>query len=135
MASIWSEKFYLNIPVIDKQHQKFFEIFEKVSKGYESKTSQELDALIVELEAYLEFHFQEEEKLMRESGYEGYEAHKKQHAFFINRIEEMRNEFDYINPMLFDKIKIFIKKWFVAHILHKDFDYKDSVDGLAPEGS
>lgn len=130
MASIWSDNFSLNIPVIDNQHQKFFEIFEKVSNGYEYKTSEELDALIGELEDYLEFHFKEEEKLMRESGYEWYEAHKKQHTFFINRIEEMRNEFDYLNPMLFDKIRVFIKKWFVSHILHKDFDYKDSVGNI-----
>ncbi|PWD97926.1 bacteriohemerythrin [Marinilabilia rubra] len=135
MASIWSDNFSLNIPVIDNQHRKFFEIFEKVSKGYENKTSEELDALIGELEEYLEFHFEEEEKLMRESGYKWYEAHKKQHTFFISRIEEMRNEFDYLNPMLFNKIRVFIKKWFVSHILHKDFDYKEDVAGIAPDGN
>src|SRR6056297_4168942 len=109
MASIWSESFSLNIPVIDKQHKKFFEIFEKVSKDYENKTAEELDALIGELEQYLEFHFEEEEKLMWKSGYEWYETHKKKHAFFINRIEEMRNEFDYLDPMLLIKLGFLLK--------------------------
>ena len=129
MASIWSDSFILNIPVIDEQHKKFFELFESVSEGYENKEPEELDKLLGELENYLEYHFQEEEKLMKENGYEDYENHKKQHDFFINRIEEMRNEYDYMNPMLFDKIRTFIKKWFISHILKKDFNYRDDVLG------
>ncbi|MBS3770882.1 MAG: bacteriohemerythrin [Bacteroidales bacterium] len=129
MTSIWSESFVLNIPVIDQQHKKFFELFEKVSEVYEKKEPEELDKVLRELEDYLEYHFQSEEQLMKEYGYEKYENHKKQHEFFIKRIEEMRREYDYMNHMLFDKIRTFIKKWFVSHILHKDFDYKDALLG------
>ncbi|MBS3775453.1 MAG: hemerythrin family protein [Bacteroidales bacterium] len=129
MTSIWSESFILNIPVIDQQHKKFFELFEKVSEVYEKKEPEELDKLITELEDYLQYHFQSEEQLMKENGYEKYEYHKKQHEFFIKRIEEMRQEYGYMNHMLFDKIKTFIKKWFISHILHKDVDYRDAILG------
>lgn len=124
----------MGIPVIDAQHKRFFELFVKTSGEFENKEPEELNKLLGELEDYIQYHFQEEEKLMKESGYEGYENHKKQHELFINRINEMWNEHDYLNPMLFDKIRTFIKKWFVSHILHKDFDYKDDVAGISGQG-
>ena len=129
MSSIWNENFVLNIPQIDEQHKKFFELFEKVSEGDEQKEPEELNKLLIELENYLEYHFKEEEQFMKDIGYNDYENHKKQHEFFLKRIEEMRQEYDYKNPWLFDKIRTFIKKWFVSHILHKDFEYKDIMSG------
>ena len=129
MSSIWNENFVLNIPQIDEQHKKFFELFEKVSEGDEQKEPEELNKLLIELENYLEYHFKEEEQFMKDIGYNDYENHKKQHEFFLKRIEEMRQEFDYKNPWLFDKIRTFIKKWFISHILHKDFEYKDIMSG------
>jgi hemerythrin len=130
-SSIWSEDFILGIPVIDEQHKKFFELFEEASAEYENKEPEELNRLLGKLEDYMEYHFQEEEKLMKACGYEEYENHKKQHELFINRIGEMWNDYDYLNPMLFNKIRTFIKKWFVSHILQKDFDYRDDVIGAS----
>jgi hemerythrin len=126
---IWNDSFVLNIPEIDKQHKKFFDLFEEVSAEYQKKDPEELDKLLNELEQYLEYHFRDEEQFMKEHNYEEYETHKKQHEFFIKRIEEMRQEYEYLNPMLFDKISAFIKKWFVSHILHKDVAYKDALQG------
>src|SRR6056297_4116793 len=109
MSSIWNENFVLNIPQIDEQHKKFFELFEKVSEGDEQKEPEELNKLLIELEDYLEYHFKEEEQFMKDIGYNDYKNHKKQHEFFLKRIEEMRQEYDYKNPWLFDKIRTFIK--------------------------
>ncbi len=135
MASIWNENFVLNIPEIDEQNKKFFELFEKVSEGDEPKEPEELNKLLIELEDYLEYHFKEEEQFMKDIGYNDYENHKKQHEFFLKRIEEMRQEYDYKNPWLFDKIRSFIKKWFVSHILHKDFEYKEVLSGGSNQDS
>jgi len=135
MGSIWSENFILNIPEIDEQHKKFFELFEKVYEKDEQKEPEEINKLLIELENYLEHHFQEEEQFMKDIGYKDYKNHKKQHEFFLKRIEEMRQEYDYNNPWLFDKIRIFIKKWFISHILHKDFEYKDILSGDSNQDS
>lgn len=127
MGSTWSNSFTLNIPEIDNQHKKFFELFDGASSGFENKTPEQLERVIIELENYMEYHFQTEEKLMEDAGYESIENHKKQHSFFINRVKEMRLEFEYINPLLFEKITTFIKKWFVSHVIAGDPKFRDTV--------
>jgi len=42
MSSIWNENFVLNIPQIDEQHKKFFELFERVSSDFEGKDRKSL---------------------------------------------------------------------------------------------
>ena len=127
MTNSWNNKFLLDIPELDQQHQKFFEIFDAITKEANADSPEKMESIIIELEKYLEYHFQTEERLMKEAGYQGLNDHIAQHKQFISRINEMKLELDYMNPMLFDKITVFIKKWFIVHILQSDYEYKEEV--------
>ncbi len=124
MGSDWSNRYLLNIPEIDQQHKDFFRLFDEANKGFDVKDYNKLETIIRQLEEYLQYHFEVEEKLMEEAGYEDLENHRKQHDIFIKRIKEMRQEFNYMNPLLFDKITVFIKKWFISHIMQSDKEYR-----------
>lgn len=108
MNDNWNNNFALNIPVIDQQHKKFFELFDKTMEAKDIDSPEQMEAIIRELEEYLKYHFQTEEKLMEESGFKNIEYHKNQHRLFIKRINEMKLELDYMNPLLFNKISVFI---------------------------
>ncbi len=124
MGINWSNSYLLNIPEIDQQHKEFFELYDKTNKRFDIKDYKKLETIISQLEEYLAYHFDFEEKLMKEAGYEDLENHRKQHDIFIKRIKEMRLEYNYMNPLLFDKITVFIKKWFISHIMQSDKEYK-----------
>ncbi len=125
-----NKKLLLDIPKIDGRHNKLFELFkliDKVPEGFNKNDSKHLETIISELEDYIEYHLSLEEELMQDAGYEDIENHKKQHRYFIKRIKEMRLEFNYMNPLLLDKINVFIKKWFISHIILCDQECKITI--------
>ncbi len=128
MENTLHEKFLLNIPAIDEQHQKFFDILQKLTLQQVPKEHDELNVIIQELDDYIKLHFRFEEALMKKAGYEDIEEHLEQHRFFEEEIQQLRNEYNYINPVLFEKMVVFIKKWFLDHILNTDKKYQNTVE-------
>lgn len=117
----------LDIPAIDKQHLKFFDMLQEYSDSQRNPKDGDLEKIIFELEDYLKRHFKTEEALMRKAGFEKIDEHIKEHKFFIEKVEEMRIDHNYFNKVLFDKITNFMKKWFLSHILQTDKEYKETV--------
>jgi hemerythrin len=103
---------------------KFFELCNEKENPDDAETHQQLIAFIDELEDYLKYHFSYEESLLLKVGYIDYEKHVKQHAFFIQKVEELKQELNYKNTLLFGKIILFMKKWFLSHIMESDGKFK-----------
>ncbi len=125
-----NKKLLLNIPKIDDRHYKLFELFklfDKVPERFKKNDSKHLETIISDLEDYIKYHLSLEEELMQKAGFDDIENHKKQHRYFIKRIKEMRLEFNYMNPLLFDKINVFVKKWFISHIILYDQQCKNAI--------
>ncbi len=122
----WENKYLLNIEIIDEQHRGFFKIIENEIKDGDNN-NKDLSKFILFLENYLNEHFNTEERLLELSGYDDIENHKAQHIYFIDRINKMKLELDYNNPMLYKKLIDFMKKWFLSHILNTDKKYGDTV--------
>lgn len=123
----WEDSYQLHIPKIDEQHKHFFEIWESVCNNTGNHSNDELNEIIVKLEDYLKMHFAYEEELMEKADTEEYGKHLRQHIFFIDKIDELKLENSYMNPFLFEKITLFMKKWFLTHILQADTEYQESV--------
>jgi len=124
MKNVWTEKYLLNIDEIDRQHMKFFELCNEKQNPDHHENHKQLVVFIDELEDYLKFHFSFEEGLLLKAGYADYEKHVKQHTFFIQKVEELKQELNYNNTLLFGKIILFMKKWFLSHIMESDRKFK-----------
>jgi hemerythrin len=127
-ANSWANSYLLNIPDIDAQHKKFFEILGNASRYTDADEYNELFLIIQELEKYLSEHFAFEEELMQKVGFKDIDNHIIQHQHFINKVKQLKLEFDYQNPQLYSKIIEFMKKWFVSHIIQSDTKYKNAVE-------
>ena len=123
----WSTKFILNIPEIDSQHNGFFELWDKELKLIDASNEDQLVFIIEKMENYIKDHFTAEEDLLIKSGYIDIENHIIQHQFFIQKINEMKLELNYKNALLFEKIALFMKKWFLSHIMQFDKKYQETV--------
>lgn len=127
MENNWSDKYLIGIDEIDEQHRGFFELWDKECKQPDMQNPEKLAPIIEKLEDYIKTHFSYEEKLLEKAGYDHIENHKKQHRFFIQKVDEMKQELTYENPLLFEKSVTFIKKWFLSHIMQSDKDYAEIV--------
>jgi len=123
----WSTKFILNIPEIDSQHNGFFELWDKELKLIDASNEDQLVFIIEKMENYIKDHFTAEENLLIKSGYIDLENHIIQHQFFIQKINENETELNYKNALLFEKIALFMKKWFLSHIMQFDKKYQETV--------
>ena len=123
----WSDKLILNIHDIDLQHKGFFELWDKEFKQLGVTNETQLAFILEKLENYIKDHFTAEENLLIKSGYIDLENHIIQHQFFIQKINEMKLELNYKNALLFEKIALFMKKWFLSHIMQFDKKYQETV--------
>ncbi len=124
----WNSSYMLNIPMIDKQHMKFFKLFDNLlllNKNEENYS--ELREVIDELEKYTYVHFNTEEALMRKAKSPDYEIHLIQHEIFIKKVEEFKTAFSYKNAVLLEQMVSFMRKWFLMHISEVDGKYVETV--------
>ena len=123
---VWSDKFKMGIETIDKQHEKWIYFINELYQALQKNEAYErLNSIFNELMEYTKYHFNFEEKYMKEFDYENYEEHLKEHKYFIDKLYEMFN--DFINNKLDTPIKLltFLKIWVEHHVLHTDRGYSE----------
>ena len=124
----WKESYRLGIDIIDEQHKRLFDIAEEAEEIMELPEYidkyDEIVRILSELREYIEYHFQQEERLLLEIGYRKFFDHKVAHNDFIEQtysfnledIDEHQNERGLnILRMLMD--------WLVEHVLEKDKEW------------
>lgn len=125
---IWQNEYATNIPVIDSQHRKLFEIYNEMAAHINDHGINGVNALITELIRYTREHFTYEEKLMQKFAYSGCAEHMEEHNDFIEKLMELvhgnsegkgREEY-----LVFAE---FLADWLVNHIMVVDSGYVDTI--------
>ena len=100
-------------------------MFGVVSNGAGIDSYDKIMAVLAELKNYTAYHFKHEEELMEKFSYKDYEAHKKQHEAFVDKIIEVetKNIDDNQNKITMEIIE-FIADWVQNHIIKSDHVYK-----------
>ena len=90
----WDESLSVGIVWIDNQHKKLLNRINKLINAIiQKKSITEVGSIIRFLENYAEGHFNTESKYMLESSYQENDKHLKQHIEFIEKINNIRDEF------------------------------------------
>ncbi|HEY0886451.1 MAG TPA: bacteriohemerythrin [Ramlibacter sp.] len=77
----WDAKYTLHIAEIDRQHQKLFALFNDLYDAMQDGHGNEvIDKVLTGVVDYTVYHFDAEEKLLRQYGYEEEAAHRAEHA-------------------------------------------------------
>ena len=122
----WAEKYETKIPQIDVQHKELFKHIDDLTLAmYSGNSSAEISEMISFLAEYIDIHFSEEEKLMRETMYPGYGEHRNAHRSFTAMFEKLNAEFIEKGPSSYLAIHIekALRDWWVNHILNIDLKY------------
>ncbi|MBN2093913.1 MAG: hemerythrin family protein [Candidatus Zambryskibacteria bacterium] len=124
----WIEKYSVGIKEIDKQHQHYFEIVNKIIKmtGQSSISAEEITLKIKELNDYAIYHFTTEEKLFKEYDYNEAIEHNAQHRIYEDKMDEFINQISQENAdnkKVATKIASFAGSWLLNHIMNMDQKY------------
>ena len=131
----WDPSFSVGIAEIDQQHKKIVDFINQLNElilpagkqdALRSKMK-ELSAqasVIAEMVEYSSNHFSIEEKFMRQYTYPDYEKHKKEHDYFIAKVQTFKSDFDKGKGALSNEVMQFLKMWLRNHILKTDKEYE-----------
>jgi hemerythrin len=117
----WQENFNVGIAAVDFEHR---EVIGLINSLYADLLAVGDKASILEffgeIYARISAHFALEEKLMREHGYDQYEAHKHDHERLLDEIRDLAD--DYEDAELFNEAELSrrLTHWFVEHFKYMD---------------
>ncbi len=118
---LWKESFTLGIPMVDAQHQMYFDmlnqLYEGVVKGAEASALARAHA---DIRSYAAKHFADEEHFLSAVGYPHLAEHACQHRKFLERVEAAQSARPDAPATL-----AFMKEWMLQHILGTDRRYEE----------
>jgi len=123
---IWDQSFSVGVKLIDEQHKKLFGMINKLHKTVKNINSWEaepLENIILDLAAYVDFHFKTEEKYFAEFGYEKTEEHTAQHNFYEEKVRDFKRQYDERGEIVGGEVLVFLEDWIKGHIKVKDKEY------------
>ncbi|MFH1114511.1 MAG: bacteriohemerythrin [Pseudomonadota bacterium] len=120
---IWNPDLSVHVEKIDEQHRVWCKRVTEFCKSLWSKTEKdELIEFVDFLADYARIHFGDEESLMLEHSYPGYEDHKIAHQELTTKIEAMRSRV-HREPLKTGRLVDFtteLHSWFTNHIQEVD---------------
>jgi hemerythrin len=131
MPFTWSEKYYIGIGEIDKQHMGLLELLNNTYDKYatssniklteKSKMNVYLD--ILKLREYAFVHFITEEKYMIKYHYPKFFSHKAEHDKFIKSIFQLEDDLFNSEKILAKDLINFIFEWYDKHVTKVDKEF------------
>ena len=117
------EQFGTNVGVADDQHKTLFDMLnalnDAVPSGNRAVIGEKLDTLV----NFVVDHFAEEERLMTQTNYPGYAAHKAEHTKLLETCGGVAAKFKAGELDITQDTTAFVKDWLVNHIPTFDKPY------------
>jgi hemerythrin-like metal-binding protein len=123
---VWDESYATGVPEIDEQHMILVHTLNDASVQLAGDASlEQLERITQDLLAYALYHFETEETLMQENGYEegapqDAAMHLEQHRNFSAKVVAVRDGIKAGNAIAPSDLLAFLNGWLVNHILNTD---------------
>lgn len=128
----WKAEYNSGINEVDNQHRKLFaladELYDIVNRKDSFDYHDEIQRVFCELSDYTVYHFQYEEKLMKQAGYDFHTlvAHCTEHDEFIRKIKKVaQDDLDKKQRQVVLDVIMFVVDWIEKHILGSDRKYAE----------
>lgn len=86
----WHSSFVTGHHHIDQHHQELFHLTTLLDQALFSHSRDQIQGVLEFLEEYTQYHFLEEESLMKSVSYLGYDRHKNEHELFKDMTQQIR---------------------------------------------
>lgn len=120
----WTDKLSIGVSAIDQQHRRWLHFINKLYIAFKAgKAGEEIYPMFKELADYTDYHFEFEEKYMKDFNFSNFDAHKKKHQIFLDTINKYRTEYENGDFDTAYKVMNFLRKWVRLHITEDDKTY------------
>jgi hemerythrin len=118
-SAAWADRLALGIRKIEDQHMKLIALVNQISDSASLGRSQHvLSKILSVLQLYALTHFDAEEELMRQHGYDGLEDHLNEHRRFVGTVNGFRERLDAGgDPLVSAEVGTFLRMWMATHIM------------------
>ncbi len=119
--------FMFGVEKIDSEHRHLISIFNRLSEKADQEESADFVKIVDELEKYSNYHFANEETLMKKANFTEIDEHVIQHQIFRQKIDDFKTSIRFGSSMLQSEIVDFLRKWLLKHIMECDAKYVPSI--------
>jgi hemerythrin len=126
----WSDSYSVKVKQFDDQHKKLISMVNELHDSMKiGKGKEILGKILTGLVQYTELHFRNEEQLMKQHGYPGYENHKKEHNMLVVQVSDLHKQHQQGNTPITQNVLLFLKEWLNNHIQGEDRNYGPFLNG------
>jgi len=120
----WSDIYSVQVGSLDKQHQKLFDIVNRLHEAMGvGKGQAQVQAVLEELIAYTKTHFSAEEAILEKQGYPTLVSHKAEHKALLEKVQSYRKAFLEGKTGMSASLLQFLVDWLKQHIQQTDKKY------------
>ncbi len=134
VAFRWNSNFVTNLPAVDEQHRHLVDLINTLGDhlSRDEVNAQELDKVFRELVDYADYHFSEEEALMRRIGIDSrhIEGHTKAHRRFLHDIELLKTNGGTQVRDIASRMLDYLVHWLTYHILGQDQNMARQIEAV-----
>ncbi|EKD81227.1 MAG: hypothetical protein ACD_39C01901G0006 [uncultured bacterium] len=121
----WSEAYLIGCQQVDEQHKELIEKVDELELRLENDEADDnsfTDALMFVVD-YARNHFRDEENLMIETGYPGFENHRILHDRLVNHLANFLKDMQKGNGGTFSELVSYLHVWIDGHVLVEDIKF------------
>jgi len=120
----WRTSYETGISSMDEQHHKLISLINTMYRVLRQKEDHgSVERVLIEMSDYAKIHLSEEEALLQEKGFAGYEEHLLLHNNYLKKTEELTEEWGEKDESAANKIYSFLRQWWLEHIVEEDQKY------------
>ncbi|MHB8790636.1 MAG: bacteriohemerythrin [Desulfobulbaceae bacterium] len=120
----WNDSLSVKVAEIDRQHQKLIALINELNEAMSQGQGRSVVGKIISgLVDYTLTHFKTEEQYFVAYGYPETTSHKKEHAAFVAKVSEFRDEFEKGRLALSIDVMNYLSDWLRHHIKGVDKQY------------
>ena len=125
---LWTDDLNVNIEIIDAQHKKIIDILNKLYEMHLNEKYTLVNEVIQELKDFTNYHFDAEEKILKEIDFHEYLDQKTRHDKF-KKLLLIYSDFKIVSGLkeMCKNLLFFVQNWFISHIKNVD---KKSFSGI-----
>jgi len=120
----WKDEYSVGITHIDQDHKKLISLLNQFTVAYDHDMSEAFEKeALKELIDYTKYHFEREEKLMRDNDYPDFVAHQAKHQEMIEQVSKFVDLYNEKGHNALKEISEYLTVWLISHINGTDKEY------------
>ncbi|MBN1958797.1 MAG: hemerythrin family protein [Desulfuromonadales bacterium] len=130
----WDESLETGLSEVDKQHHHLVDVTNRFGTllSHDEIRPADIASLLEELISYTQYHFEEEEKVMRQAGIDQrhLDLHEKEHQSFFQDVTVLQQQWLSDEKVSYGNLFEYLVNWLVFHILGSDKNMARQIDAI-----